>query len=224
MSRNYYQLCPKRTHGPEVAPSICRLIFMRLSWQRRCVTYQSGPECRTDTTDMAGTIIYIKCHITPPPPQHKKCFKTSDHLMYNLYNVKGGLHTRGSPPPPPPPPRKFSYQPGTRPHTRNPITVCTDQIQGRIQGGGPGPPLSENLGIDFYSGFRKKNPGIHFYSGFREKKHKGGVQFEIPRNPGIDFYSGFRTKNPGIHFYSGFRKISQGGGGANLITKKVGPP
>ena len=29
--------------------------------------------------------------------------------------------------------------------------------QGRIQGGGgPGPPLSENLGIDFYSGFRKQ--------------------------------------------------------------------
>ena len=32
--------------------------------------------------------------------------------------------------------------------------------QGRIQGGGAGPPLSESLGIDFYSGFRKKNPGI----------------------------------------------------------------
>ena len=57
------------------------------------------------------------------------------------------------------------------------------------------------LGIDFDSGFRKKNPGIHFYSGFREKKHKGGgVQFEILKNPGIDFYSGFR-------------KTSQGGGG-----------
>ena len=65
--------------------------------------------------------------------------------------------------------------------------------RGGSRGGGPGPPLSENLGIDFYSGFRKKNPGIHFYSGFREKKHKGGgVQFEILRNPGIDFYSGSR--------------------------------
>ena len=48
-------------------------------------------------------------------------------------------------------------------------------LQGRIQGGGGGPPLSESLGtcIDFYSGFIK-NPGIHFHSGFREKKHKGG--------------------------------------------------
>ena len=120
MSRIYYRVGPKRTRGPEVAPSVCRLIFMRLSWQRRCVTSQSGPECCTDTTDMAGTIIYIKCHITPPP-QHKKCFKTSDHLMYNLNNVKGGLHTRGSPPPPP---RKFNHQPGTRPHTRNPKKTC----------------------------------------------------------------------------------------------------
>ena len=36
---------------------------------------------------------------------------------------------------------------------------CTRQWQGRIQGGGPGgpgPPLSESLGIDFYSGYRKK--------------------------------------------------------------------
>ena len=32
--------------------------------------------------------------------------------------------------------------------------------------GGPGPPLSESLGIDFYSGFRGK-------------KTQGGVQFEI---------------------------------------------
>ena len=65
---------------------------------------------------------------------------------------------------------------------------------GADPGGGAGarapPPPSENLGIDFYSGFRK-NPGIHFYSGFREKNHKGGgVQFEILRNPGIDFYRG----------------------------------
>ena len=46
-----------------------------------------------------------------------------------------------------------------------------------------------------------------------EKKNTrggGGVQFEILKNPGIDFYSGFR-------------KTSHGGGGANLIPKKVGP-
>ena len=50
--------------------------------------------------------------------------------------------------------------------------------------GGPGPPLSESLGIDFYSGYRKKNPGIHFYSGYR-----GNAQV------GIDLYSGFRKKS-----------------------------
>ena len=39
--------------------------------------------------------------------------------------------------------------------------------------GGPGPPLSESLGIDFYSGYRKKYPGIHFYSGFRGNAQVG---------------------------------------------------
>ena len=47
------------------------------------------------------------------------------------------------------------------------------RVQGRIQGGGPGPPLSESLGIDFYSGYRKKNPGIDFYSGFRGNAQVG---------------------------------------------------
>ena len=45
-------------------------------------------------------------------------------------------------------------------------------------GADPGGPLSESLGIDFYSGFRKKstfivasekNPSIYFYSDFRKK-------------------------------------------------------
>ena len=66
-------------------------------------------------------------------------------------------------------------------------------VQGRIQGGGPGPPLSENLGIDFYSGYRK-NPGIHFYSGFR-----GNAQV------GIDWLQGKKTQ----------------GGGAILNPKKI---
>ena len=80
--------------------------------------------------------------------------------------------------------------------------------QGRIQGGGGRAPLSESLGIDFYSGFRKKNPGMDFNSGFREKNHK--VQFEILRKPGIYLYSGFREKKtPGMDFYSGFRKKIQ---------------
>ena len=70
--------------------------------------------------------------------------------------------------------------------------------------GGPGPPLSENLGIDFYSGFRKKiqvytfivaSEKIQVYTfivASEKKNTRGGVQFEILRNPGIDFYSGFR--------------------------------
>ena len=32
----------------------------------------------------------------------------------------------------------------------------------------------KNVGIDFYSGF-KKNPGIDFYSGFRENAQGGGA-------------------------------------------------
>ena len=54
------------------------------------------------------------------------------------------------------------------------------------RGGSRPPPLQKV--IDFYSGFRKKNPGIHFNSGFREKNTGG----EILRNPGIYFYCGFR--------------------------------
>ena len=94
-------------------------------------------------------------------------------------------------------------------------TIVKSSDQGRIQGGGgaaPPPPHSESLGIDFYTGFRKKSR-YTLYSGVREEKDKGGgVQFEILKIPGIDY------------FYSGFRKTSQGGGGANLIPKKMGPP
>ena len=81
---------------------------------------------------------------------------------------------------------------------------------------------SESLGIDFYSGFRKKP--------------QGGVQFEILKNPGIDFYSGFRKKTTrGVQFeiqkkiqvltfIVASEKMHKGGGGAILIPKKVGPP
>ena len=49
------------------------------------------------------------------------------------------------------------------------------EYTGADPGGGPGgpPPLSESLGIDFYSGYRKKNPGIDFYSGFRGNAQVG---------------------------------------------------
>ena len=73
------------------------------------------------------------------------------------------------------------------------------QIQGRIQGGGgpggPGPPLSENLGIDFYSGFRIFFHAYTFIVASEKKNTRGGVQFEILRNPGIDFYSGLKKKS-----------------------------
>ena len=56
------------------------------------------------------------------------------------------------------------------------------------------PPISESLGIDFYSGFRKKIQVYTFIVASEKKTTRGGVQFEILRNPGIDFYSGFRKK------------------------------
>ena len=74
-------------------------------------------------------------------------------------------------------------------------------IQGRIQGGGGGwgarAPLSEILGIDFYSGFREKNTM--------------GVQFEILKNPGIYFYSGFRNKIQVYTFIVASGKNTHGG-------------
>ena len=40
--------------------------------------------------------------------------------------------------------------------------------------GGPGPPLSENLGIDFYSGFRKKIQVYTFIVASEKKNTRGG--------------------------------------------------
>ena len=68
--------------------------------------------------------------------------------------------------------------------------------------------ILKNPGIDFYSGFRKK---LYTFIVASDKKNTRGVQFEILKNPGMDFYSGFRKTSQG------------GGGGANLIPKKVGP-
>ena len=66
---------------------------------------------------------------------------------------------------------------------------------GADPGGGGG--LSESLGIDFYSGFRKKSSYTLLWWIQRKKPQKGGggVQFKILRNPGIDFYSGFKKKS-----------------------------
>ena len=56
MSRIYHQLRLKKTRGPDVAPSVSRLIFMRCHDNVQSVTFQSSPECRTDTTIRAGTV------------------------------------------------------------------------------------------------------------------------------------------------------------------------
>ena len=66
--------------------------------------------------------------------------------------------------------------------------------RGGSRGGARGPPLSENLGIDFYSGFRIFFHVYTFIVASEKKTQGGGVQFEILRNPGIDFYSGFKKK------------------------------
>ena len=64
MSRIYHQLRPKKTRGPDVAPSVSLLIFMRCHDNVQSVTFQSSPECRTDTTIRAGTVyIHQMSHI-----------------------------------------------------------------------------------------------------------------------------------------------------------------
>ena len=47
-------------------------------------------------------------------------------------------------------------------------------LRGGSRGGGPGPPLSENLGIDFYSGFRKKIQVYTFIVASEKKNTRGG--------------------------------------------------
>ena len=88
-------------------------------------------------------------------------------------------------------------------------------------GGGGGPPLSESLGIDFYSGFRKKIQVYTFIVASEKKKHKGGggVQFEILRNPGINSYSGFRKKSRYTLLEASEKKKHKGGGGGWCNSK-----
>ena len=56
----------------------------------------------------------------------------------------------------------------------------------------------------------EKDPGIDFYSGFRKKNHKGGAI----RNPKKSRYRPFIVASEKMH---------KGEGGAILIPKKVGP-
>ena len=69
----------------------------------------------------------------------------------------------------------------------------------------------KSLGIDFYSGYRKKIQVYTFIVASGEKNTRGGGAIRNPKkNPGIDFYSGFRgNAQVGIDFYSGFRKKSR---------------
>ena len=83
--------------------------------------------------------------------------------------------------------------------------------QALIQGGGQGclpppPPFSESLGIDFYSGFRKKNQVYTFIVASEKKTQGGGVQ---------DFYSGFRKKIQVYTFIVASEKKNTRGGGCN---------
>ena len=114
MSRIYHQLRPKKTRGPEVAPSVSRLIFISCHDNARSVTFESGPECRTDTTIWRGLYIHQMSNY-PPPPQHKRALKTSDHLMYNLNNLKRGASTQEASPP-----ETLTTNRAPVPHTRNP--------------------------------------------------------------------------------------------------------
>ena len=87
--------------------------------------FDSDPQSQPDPLMKGGgPQIHQMSHY---PLQHKKCLKTSDHLMYNLNTLHGGSYTRGAPPPP----LRFSHQPGTRPHTRKPSKkklVCTTHL------------------------------------------------------------------------------------------------
>ena len=66
-----------------------------------------------------------------------------------------------------------------------PLSYDNISDQGRIQGGGgpggPGPPLSENLGIDFYSGFKFFFHVYTFIVASEKKKHKGGGAIRNPK-------------------------------------------
>ena len=83
--------------------------------------------------------------------------------------------------------------------------------RGGSRGGGPGPPLSENLGIDFYSGFRIFFHVYTFIVASEKKNTRGGVQFEILRNPGIDFYSGLKKIQVYTFIVASEKKNTRGG-------------
>ena len=60
--KNLPPTASKKTRGPEVAPSVSRSIFISCHDNAHSVTFESGPEGRTDTTIWRELYIYNKCH------------------------------------------------------------------------------------------------------------------------------------------------------------------
>ena len=93
MSRIYHQLRPKRTRGPDVAPSVSRLIFIRLSWQRVQCHLSEWPRMPHWHHCMAGTVIYTKCHtytiyegnVNMSVPSHVKELQTRTLFMWGYF-------------------------------------------------------------------------------------------------------------------------------------------
>ena len=83
MSRIYHQLRPEKTRGPDVAPSVSHLIFIRLSWQRAQCHLSEWPRMPHWHHYKAGTVIYTKCHICISPHWHPKDSKVLRHSRQN---------------------------------------------------------------------------------------------------------------------------------------------
>ena len=66
--------------------TVCHLIFMRCH-DNACHVMLDQLESHSITLPMKGGTANTPNVTLPPPPQHKKCLKTSDHLMYNLNNL-----------------------------------------------------------------------------------------------------------------------------------------
>ena len=75
--------------APQVPPT--HILHVML-WQQDQATFQGGPECRTDTTVKAGTILYIEFHICIDEKYHRyigqsyrKCDK---HIIVYYFGAK----------------------------------------------------------------------------------------------------------------------------------------
>ena len=85
--KNLSPTAPKKTRGPDVASSVSRLIFMRLSWQRTKWHLQSSPECRTDATIRAGTV-----YIHQMSQVYSICLTLWDACYCSCFIINGTHH------------------------------------------------------------------------------------------------------------------------------------